>query len=94
MAAAKKHDYKMHFEMEPNDKTITIQIEDKITDKKWQVVYTENDYKDIEGEFKKIADCINNGETEIDHPQYDGGDLVLNAQKGYDTYRFQLAPSK
>ena len=31
----KLHDYKMHFEMEPNDKTITIQVEDKVTQKKW-----------------------------------------------------------
>mmetsp|Transcript_73884 Transcript_73884/g.117769 ORF Transcript_73884/g.117769 Transcript_73884/m.117769 type:complete len:95 (+) Transcript_73884:137-421(+) len=91
MAAAKKHDYKMHFEMEPNDKTITIEIEDKITNKKWRALYSEKDYNDVEAEFKKIQDCISNGESEIEHPANDGEDLILTASKGNNSYRFQLS---
>eukprot|EP00486_Rosalina_sp_Unknown_P000686 CAMPEP_0201572140 /NCGR_PEP_ID=MMETSP0190_2-20130828/15249_1 /ASSEMBLY_ACC=CAM_ASM_000263 /TAXON_ID=37353 /ORGANISM="Rosalina sp." /LENGTH=103 /DNA_ID=CAMNT_0047997535 /DNA_START=119 /DNA_END=430 /DNA_ORIENTATION=+ len=89
----KKHDYKMHFEMEPNDKTITIEIEDKVEQKKWKVMYNDKDYNDIESEFKKIQECINDGETEIVHPEKDGMALVLNATKGYNSYRFELAQS-
>lgn len=89
--AQKAHDYKMHFEMEPNDKTITIEVEDKVTAKKWKVVYGENDYADVEAEIKKIAECINNGETEIIHPKDENTQLILNASKNNMSYQFKMA---
>ena len=91
MAAPKKHDYKMHFAMEPNDKIIEIAIEDKVTNMKWKVTYTDKDYADVEAEFKKIQDCIQNGETEIKHPANNGEPLILEAKKGYNAYNFRLA---
>lgn len=92
----KKYDYKMNFMMEPNDKTITIEIEDKVSAKKWKQIYTEEDLncKDqIEEEFKKIQDAINNGESEIIHPQNDNDALVLQASKGQNSFNFELPQS-
>jgi len=89
--AQKLHDYKMHFEMEPNDKTISISVSDSITGKSWKVTYGENDYADVEAEIKKIQDCVNNGETDIIHPQNENTQLILNATKGNMKYSFKMA---
>eukprot|EP00486_Rosalina_sp_Unknown_P004279 CAMPEP_0201571794 /NCGR_PEP_ID=MMETSP0190_2-20130828/14730_1 /ASSEMBLY_ACC=CAM_ASM_000263 /TAXON_ID=37353 /ORGANISM="Rosalina sp." /LENGTH=136 /DNA_ID=CAMNT_0047996819 /DNA_START=55 /DNA_END=465 /DNA_ORIENTATION=+ len=74
-----------------DNKQVTIFCSDSVTNKSWKIVYTENDYQDIENEYKSMKAAIDYGQIACKFPEYDGGNLIVKCQQpNGGEYEFSL----
>lgn len=73
------HEYSLKAKLD--NKQVTISASDSVTKKSWKIVYTENDYPDIENEYKGMKAAIDYGQIACKFPEYDGGNLTVKCAK-------------
>ena len=68
-----KHDFNLNANLD--NQTVTLICNDKAQNKKYQCVYTKNDYQNIDDEFLKMKKAIEGGNAKINPPNYNNGPL-------------------